>query len=161
VRALAALLAAATPAAAATVEGCGAPPDVTSLVEPWEETSVSLGDGAIRLALLHGNREEGVSLLVLTLPPLGEGPEPAEGAPPVERTCRVVGEGGTGFAVIDVGGVEATEDPEAATLTARLPALRFVPESTELEEVTLTLTFGVADDSLVAVTEGGEDPAGP
>ena len=72
------------------------------------------------------------------------------------RRCRIVTEGGLGFAGLDVGVVETSEDPEAATLTATIPALRFVPESTELEQLVLSLTFGVRDDSLVAALEGDE-----
>ena len=156
---------AATPAFAQQVADCAEPPPVTALVEPWEETSATLGAGAIRLALLHGGPEEDVSLLVLTLPPVEEPgpeeaavPEPAVPPPPPERRCRIVTEGGSGFAVLDVAG-EIAEDPEAGTLTARLSALRFIPESSELEEVTLVLTFGVADDSLAAEIEVPEAEA--
>jgi hypothetical protein len=67
-----------------------------------------------------------------------------------------VSEGGLGWAVLDIAGLEATEDAGAATLTATIPALRFIPESTELEELTLSLTFGVADDSLVAVQDAAQ-----
>ncbi|EYD78013.1 hypothetical protein Rumeso_00350 [Rubellimicrobium mesophilum DSM 19309] len=154
------LLVLAAPAWAQQVADCDGVPAVTDLVEPWEETSRPLGEGAIRLALLHGAGEEGVKLLVLTLPPVEEAP--AEEVPPAEtlaappRHCRIVTEGGLGFASLDVGAAEVEEDPEAATLTARVPALRFVPESTELEELTLSLTFGVRDDSLVAALEGDE-----
>lgn len=161
----------ASPALAQQVAECDGIPPVTELVEPWEETSVLLGAGAIRLALLHGADEEGVRLLVLTLPPVeeeaGDNEGGAEGglveaAPPVEdlaplpRRCRIVSEGGLGFAALDVGAVATTEDAEAATLTTTIPALRFVPESTELEELELRLTFGVRDDSLLAVLEGDE-----
>jgi hypothetical protein len=152
----------ASPAMAQQVADCDGVPPVTELVEPWEETSVALGAGAIRLALLHGEDEEGVRLLVLTLPPVEEGAEeePPEGPPPApERRCRIVAEGGLGFAVLEVGAAEVAEDPEAATLTARLPALRFVPESTELEELTLVLAFGVGDDSLAVTIEGGAEDA--
>ncbi|WP_210529127.1 hypothetical protein [Rubellimicrobium arenae] len=146
------------PALAQQVQDCDEIPPVTSLVEPWEETSLSIGAGAIRLALLHGTQDEGVTLLVLTLPPpepggeddgaaaTSEGPPPP---PPVPR-CRLVTEGGLGFAGLDIGAIETDEDAEAATLTAAIPALGFIPESTQLEERTLTLTFGVTDDSLVA-----------
>jgi len=160
----------AAPACAQQVADCDGVPPVIDLVEPWEETSVSLGEGAIRLALIHGEGEEGVRLLVLTLPPVegaanGEegGPEAVPASEPPPRRCRIVTEGGLGFAGLDVGALEASEDPEAATLTARVPALRFVPESTELEELTLGLTFGVRDDSLVAEIEGaeGEPEDGP
>lgn len=147
----------AAPALAQEVADCGEPPPVTALVEPWEETSVALGAGAIRLALIHRDREEGVSLLVLTLPPPGEG-EPGAAGAPVERRCRIVAEGGLGFADLDLAGAEVSEDPEAATLTARLPALRFIPESTELEELRLALTFGVRDDSLLAAVESEVPP---
>ena len=54
--------------------------------------------------------------------------------------------------------MDTEEDAEAATLTATIPALRFVPESTELEELTLSLTFGVRDDSLAAALVGDETP---
>jgi hypothetical protein len=147
------------------VEDCDGVPPVTDLVEPWEETSVALGDGAIRLALVHGEGEEGVRLLVLTLPPVEAPPEGEEGgaeeAAPLDdlalpRRCRIVTEGGLGFAGLDVGAVETAEDPEAATLTATIPALRFVPESTELEELALSLTFEVRDDSFLATLEGDE-----
>lgn len=151
---------AAAPAVAQQVADCAEPPDVTALVEPWEETSASLGAGAIRLALLQDGPEGEVSLLVLTLPPVeepapGEETEPAVPPPPPERRCRIVTEGGSGFAVLDVLG-EIEEDPETRTLTARLSALRFIPESSELEEVTLVLTFGVADDSLSAAIDTPE-----
>ena len=156
---------AAIPAFAQQVADCAEPPDVTALVEPWEETSVTLGAGAIRLALLQDGPEGEVSLLVLTLPPVEEPgleetaePEPAVPLPPPERRCRIVTEGGSGFAVLDVAG-EIEEDPEARTLTARLSALRFIPESSELEEVTLVLTFGVVDDSLSASIETPEAEA--
>ncbi len=148
------------PALAQQVEDCSELPPVTALVEPWEDTGAILGEGAIRLALLHGDEEEGVSLLVLTLPPesAGEVEQAATGpgAPPPPRRCRIVSEGGLGWAVLDIAGLEATEDAGAATLTATIPALRFTPESTELEELTLSLTFGVADDSLVAVQDAAQ-----
>jgi hypothetical protein len=151
----------ASPVCAQQVADCEEVPPVTDLVEPWEETGVLLGDGAIRLALLHGAGEEGVKLLVLSLPPVEVGTEseetgpdeevpPEEALAPPQRHCRIVAEGGLGFAALDITRVVTEEDPEAATLTATLPALRFVPESTELEELTLRLTFGVRDDSLVA-----------
>jgi hypothetical protein len=156
---LPAVLCLAAPAFAQQVTDCAEPPDVTALVEPWEETSATLGAGAIRLALLQDGPDGDVSLLVLTLPPVEEPgpeetaePEPAVPPPPFERRCRIVTEGGSGFAVLDIVG-EIAEDPEARTLTARLSALRFIPESTELEEVTLVLTFGIADDSLAAAIE--------
>lgn len=155
----------AAPAAAQQVADCGEVPPVTALVEPWEETGAVLGEGAIRLALLHGEQEEGERLLVLTLPPQEEVGEaeaeaPLGPLPPPERRCRIVTEGGLGFALLDVAGIEAVEDPGAATLTARVPALRFVPESTELEELVLSLTFGARDGSLVAALEAaGEDAA--
>lgn len=151
------LAAIAPPALAGKVEDCAAVPPVTALVEPWEETSATLGAGAIRLALL-GRVEgaEGVGLVVLTLPPEppegGDGAAPAPPGPPPERRCRIVSEGAIGFASIDLSDPKVTEDEEVATLTADLPALRFIPESTELEEVTLRLTFGVRDDSLTAET---------
>lgn len=156
---------AAAPAYAQQVVDCAEPPDVTALFEPWEETSANRGAGAIRLALLQDGPEGEVNLLVLTLPPVEEpgseeaaGPEPAVPPPPPERRCRIVTEGGSGFAVLDVAG-EIEEDPEARTLTARLSALRFIPESSELEEVTLVLTFGVADDALAATIEVPEAEA--
>ncbi len=149
----------AAPAFAQQVADCAEPPAVTALVEPWEEASATLGAGAIRLALLQDGPEGEVSLLVLTLPPVEEPapgeetePEAAVPPPPPERRCRIVTEDGSGFAVLDVAG-KIEEDPEAGTLTARLSALRFIPESSELEEVTLVLTFGVADDSLAAAIE--------
>lgn len=157
------------PAAAQEVADCDPAPPVTALVEPWEDTSASLGGGAIRLALLHGEAE-GVALLALTLPPVeadADAEAPADpAAPPPPPRCRVVSEGGIGFAALDLAALAATEDPAAATLTARVPALRFVPESTELEEVVLALTFGVADDSLLAAIEtaggdGSEGGGGP
>jgi hypothetical protein len=162
----------ASPVCAQQVADCDGVPAVTDLVEPWEETSVLLGEGAIRLALLHGAGEEGVKLLVLTLPPAEDAesgaeagaeeagtddealPQEAPALPPAR--CRIVTEGGLGFAGLDIAGVETAEDPEAATLTAALPALRFVPESTELEELTLSLTFGVGDDSIAATLEGDD-----
>jgi len=153
----------AAPACAQQVDDCDAVPPVTDLVEPWEETSASLGEGAIRLALIHGEGEEGVRLLVLTLPPVEEGAEEAPAAEPLAappRRCRIITEGGLGFAGLDIASLETFEDPEAATLTARVPALRFVPESTELEELALSLTFGVRDDSLVATLEGDEPAPG-
>ena len=150
------LLLLALPAGAQQVEDCPEPPPVTALVEPRDETGAILGEGAIGLALLHGEGQEGVSLLVLTLPPeddqqAGASPTP----PPPPRRCRIVVEGGLGWAVLDIAGLEVTEDPDVATLSATIPALRFIPESTELEELTLSLTFGVADDALVAV-QGAE-----
>lgn len=156
----------AAPACAQEVADCDGVPPVTDLVEPWEETSVSLGEGAIRLALIHGEGEEGVRLLVLTLPPVEAPPEGGESAAevpapePLPRRCRIVTEGGLGFAGLDLGAVGTEEDPEAATLTATVPALRFVPESTELEELALSLTFGVRDDSLLAGLEGDEAAPG-
>jgi hypothetical protein len=150
---------AASPGLAQQVADCGEPPPVTALIEPWEETTATLGSGAIRLAVLHGDPGEEVRLLVLTLPP-PEAPADegtGEGVRPVERHCQIVTEGGAGFAVLDVVG-EVTEDPEARTLMARLSALRFVPETSELEEVTLVLTFGVADDSLLATVEAPATP---
>jgi hypothetical protein len=155
----AALALLASPGLAQQVADCDEPPLVTALIEPWEETTATLGSGALRLALLQGEPGEEVRLLVLSLPPMEVPPEreetgsaPAEAPPPAEKHCRIVTEGGAGFAVLDVVG-EVTEDPEARTLTARLPALRFIPESSELEEVTLVLTFGVTDDSLAATVE--------
>ncbi len=153
-----------TAGGAQEVQDCGPMPTVADLIEPWEDTSAALAEGAVRLAVLEG--EEGTRrLLVLTLPP----PEPAaEGAPeptpdatvasdpeapPPERRCRVVAEGALGFADLDLAGLDASEDPEAGTLTVRVPALGFVPESTELLPQTLVLTFGVADDSLAAAVE--------
>lgn len=150
-RAACLLILVAGPALGQTVADCPDAPPVTELVEPWEETSAVLGAGAIRLALLHGRGQEGVRLLALTLPPPGEVPEAAPPAP--ERRCRIVAEGGLGFAGLDLTAVAVAEDPEAATLTARLPALRFIPESSELEELTLVLTFGVRDGSLGAEVE--------
>jgi hypothetical protein len=163
----------ASPAMAQQVADCDGVPPVTELVEPWEETSTALGAGAIRLALLHGEGQEGVKLLVLTLPPVEEEPEgeaagteegeaeaaapPGEPLAPPPRRCRIVTEGGLGFAGLDLAGVETEEDAEAATLTVWVPALRFVPESTELEELTLSLTFGVGDDSLAAALENGAE----
>jgi hypothetical protein len=138
----------AAPAAAQSVAECE-PPPVTALLEPWEETTSTLGAGSIRVAAIED--EGGVALLVLTLPPVGE--EGGEPEVPAERRCRLVAEGGIGFASLNVTGLGVTEDAEAATLTATVPALRFVPESSELEEVTLRLTFGVADDSLEAALE--------
>lgn len=157
---LIALAVLASPAAAQSVAECDAPP-VTALIEPWEETTAVLGAGAIRVAAVED--EGGVALLILTLPPVGA--EADEAAPPPARRCRLVAEGGIGFASLDVPGLATSEDAEAATLTATIPALRFVPESTELEEVTLRLTFGVADDSLEAAVEtasgeGGGEAAG-
>lgn len=154
----------AAPALSQQVVACREVPPVTALVEPWEETTALLGEGAIRLALLE--EEGGQGLLVLTLPTLEEvemaagAAEPGLPPPLPERRCRIVTEGGIGFAVLEVARIEASEDPEAATLTARVPALRFVPESSELEEVTLVLTFGVGDDSVLAVVEepGAAEP---
>jgi len=154
----------AAPAFGQEVADCATAPPVTELVEPWEETTALLGDGAIRVALLED--EAGQGLLILTLPTVEE-VETAEGeaqpgGPPSfpERRCRIVTEGGAGFALLAVAGIEVMEDPEAATLTARVPALRFVPESSELEEVTLVLTFGVGDDSLRAEVEEAEPEGG-
>ncbi|TNC70324.1 hypothetical protein [Rubellimicrobium roseum] len=138
------------PALAQEVADCGETPPVTALVEPWEETSASLGAGAIRLALLHAEGEEGVRLLVLTLPP--PDPEEARPEPPVPR-CRIVTEGGLGFAGLDLAGLEVEENPETATLTVTIPSLGFIPESTALEERALSLTFGVRDDALAAALE--------
>jgi hypothetical protein len=45
----------------------------------------------------------------------------------------------------------APSDPTATP--AEVPALRFVPEATQLEEVTFRLVFGVRDDSLRAEVE--------
>jgi hypothetical protein len=159
---------AASPALAQQVADCVEPPPVTALIEPWEETTSTLGAGAIRLALLHGEPGEGARLLVLTLPPVepsaeGEGSDGGgsqDTAPvPPQRRCRIVTEGGPGFALLDVVG-EVVEDPQAGTLTARLPGLRFIPESSALEEVALVLTFGVADGSLLAEVEV-PDPSAP
>lgn len=151
------LLLLAAPALGQEIADCATAPPITELVEPWEETTALLGEGAIRVALLED--EAGQGLLILTLPTIEE-VEAAEGeAQPgalpsfPERRCRIVTEGGAGFALLAVTGIEVAEDPGAATLTARVPALRFVPESSELEEVTLVLTFGVGDDSLRAEVE--------
>ncbi len=169
------------------VGGCDPAPPVTDLIEPWEDTTAALAEGAVRLAVLEG--EEGTRrLLALTLPPpepaaegaLQSAPQGAPGAtgegaaeapeaiadapvdatvasdpeaPPPERRCRIVAEGALGFADLDLAGLDASEDPEAGTLTVRVPALGFVPESTELRPQTLVLTFGVADGSLAAALE--------
>ena len=146
------------------VAGCDPAPAVTALIEPWEETTATLAEGALRLAVIEG--EEGTRrLLVLTLPPVaargGEGEAQGEGGPsaPAERRCRVVAGSGLGFADLDLAGLAAEEDAVAGTLTLRLPALGFDPESTELRPFALRLTLGVADDALAAVEEGTEDGA--
>ncbi len=157
---------AAGPAFAQEVADCGEGPPITALIEPWEETTASLAEGAVRLAVIEA-AQGSVALVVLTLPPpeIPDAPAPdadAAAAGPIEappqadavpRRCRLVTEGGIGFATLEMSGIETTEDAEAATFTATVPALRFVPESSELEEVTLRLTFGVADDTLTAVVE--------
>jgi hypothetical protein len=142
------------PLAAQSVEGCDPVPHVTALIEPWEETSAALADGAVRMAVLEA--EAGArALLVLTLPPPepvaeGEEPDPAAApAPPVARTCRLVLDSGPGFADIDLAALLAETDA-AGTLVATVPALRFIAESSELAPVSLELTFGAADDSLSA-----------
>ena len=140
------------PALAQDVADCDPAPPMTALVEPWEETTAVLAGGAVRLAVIEA-AQGSVELIVLTLPPVAEPAEGEEGAapaPPVPRRCRAVTEGGIGFATLDLAGLQTAEDPEAATFTATLPALRFVPESSDLEEVTLRLVFGVADDALAA-----------
>jgi hypothetical protein len=138
-----ALMLGAAPAAAQAVRPCDPPPPLTALVEPWEDTSAVLAEGAVRLAAIL-DEAASVELVVLTLPP------PGAEAGPSDRTCRIVAEGGIGFAALDLGAMQAAEDAATATYTLRVPGLRFVPESSELEEVTLVLTFGVGDDSLAA-----------
>lgn len=161
---LAALALGTAPALAAEVIPCDPVPAVTALREPWEETTRVLAGGAVRLAVIEDSLG-GADLLVLTLPPpppppeapeTPEGEEPAEilsdpAAPPPGRTCRLVVEGGMGFASIDLAGLLSEERPEAALFRLQIPALRFIPESSELEEVTLILSFGVLDDSLTAL----------
>ncbi|NAZ38086.1 hypothetical protein [Rubellimicrobium sp. CFH 75288] len=150
------------PLAAQAVAECDPAPPVTALVEPWEETSRALADGAVRVAVIEDGAG-GVDLLVLTLPPLPESePDPDLPPPPQPpRRCRLVSEGGIGFAALDLEGIETAENPDLALFDLRLPALRFVPESSELEEVTLRLTFGVADDSLSAEVEEPPEGAAP
>lgn len=154
------LLPLATPALGQGVTECATAPPITELVEPWEETTALLGDGAIRVALLED--EAGQGLLVLTLPTIEElesaQSEAVPGRPPpiLERRCHIVTEGEAGFALIDVAGLAVVQGTGAEALTTRVPALRFIPESTELEEVTLVLTFGLADGSLLAEIEEQE-----
>ena len=165
-----ALLVAAAPLAAQEILPCDPVPPVTALQEPWEETTRVLAEGSVRVAVIE-DELGGADLLVLTLPPPpppSEGEGPAEtfsdpAAPPPERTCRLVAEGGMGFAALDLAGLSAEERPEEAAFVLRVPALRFIPESTELEEVTLVLTLGVLDDTLSAAVEEaeGEGAAGP
>lgn len=144
----------ALPVGAQEVAECDPPPSIAALVEPWEDTSAVLAEGAVRLAVIEAG-QGAVALVVLTLPPPdGEaGADRAAPAAPPPRRCRLVIEGGLGFAGVDLAGLATVEDPAAGTFTATLPALRFVPESTDLEEVALVLTFGVADDSLRASIE--------
>jgi hypothetical protein len=164
------------PALAADVIPCNPVPPVTALQEPWEETTRVLAGGAVRLAVIEDSLG-GADLLVLTLPPPPPPPEappsetaeapadepPAEilsdpAAPPPERTCRLVVEGGMGFAALDLASIAAEEAPEEALFRLRVPALRFIPESTELEEVTLVLSFGVLDDGLSALVAEDAPP---
>lgn len=163
---LAALALGTAPALAAEVIPCDPVPAVTALREPWEETTRVLAGGAVRLAVIEDSLG-GADLLVLTLPPPPAPPDSATeaevedgeaveilsdpAAPLPGRTCRLVVEGGMGFASIDLAGLLSEERPEAALFRLQIPALRFIPESSELEEVTLILSFGVLDDSLTAL----------
>ena len=170
-RLLPALLLLAAPLAAQDVTDCDPPPSVLDLVEPWEETAAVLAEGAVRVAVIEAGRGV-VQLMVLTLPPV---PAPAEGAQealpetpaetpaePPPRRCRLVAEGGLGFASLDLAGLATQEDAEAGTFALSVPALLFIPESSELQEAMLRLTFGVADDSLAALLDtGGETDGGP
>lgn len=91
------------------------------LAEPWEQSTRTFANGAVRLALLDTVEPAAGAFHVLVLSP----PYDELG----ERQCRVVSyQGGSGYAALDFANLQAGYDP-AYGLVFTLPGQVFDPNS--------------------------------
>jgi hypothetical protein len=119
--ALAAALLLVPPAQAQTLAECDWVASPANLVEPWEGTSRTFANGAIRIALLDTGEPACCFAHLLILSPSGE----VEG--PGYRACHVLSDTGQGlgFAEVDLAGIVASYDP-ARGLRLDVPVWRYI-----------------------------------
>lgn len=118
---------------------------VAMLAEPWEENTRVFAEGAVRLALIDTYEPAAAAFhLVILSPPydeLGFG------------QCKLVsGEGGMGFAGLNVAATEAEYDP-AKGLMFTIPATRWLMETDTYQDAVLQVTLNQATGEIVAVLD--------
>ena len=106
------LLATPLPLAAQVVVECDDIARAVNIAEPWEQTSRTYANGAIRVAMLDtGGEPVCCSRSLMVLLPAGGGDEP------LYRQCRVVlAQPTLGFYDVDVPGITASYDPVTGLL---------------------------------------------
>ena len=115
------------------------------LAEPWEENTRVFAEGEVRLALIDTFEPAAAAFhLIILSPPydeLGFG------------QCKLVsGEGGSGFAGLNVAATEADYDA-AKGLMFTIPATRWLMESDTYEDAVLHVTLNQATGEVTAVLE--------
>ncbi|MDO5612418.1 MAG: hypothetical protein Q4G14_04135 [Paracoccus sp. (in: a-proteobacteria)] len=136
------------PAAAQSVNPCGAWTRAEAIAEPWEQMSASYADGAVRLAQIDSIEPAAASVHLLILsPPYDEAQA---------RQCRVVSlsraeAGGwpAGFYALDFPARSVTYDP-AKGLEVTMPAQTSVPETGSGAPATLSVTINQATGQITA-----------
>lgn len=138
----------AVPAAAQSVSNCDWLALAGNLVEPWETTSRTFANGAVRLALLDAVEPGAVPFHLLLLSPSGE----EMGG----RMCKVISlEPGIGFHNIFWEDLEAGYDP-AVGLTFHIPVEIWIDTGNSVMRglrLTLNQATGVVDAEILDGTE--------
>lgn len=147
---LAALLLA-SPAAAQSVGDCGDIVSARNLAEPWEQSSASYAEGAVRLAVIDTMEPAAAAVHLMVLSP----PRNEIG----DRQCRLVSlsqaDGGApfGFFAIDFAARSASYDPSRG-LVVRLPVESFVPETGSGDPAEMTLIINQSTGEITADIAG-------
>ena len=130
----------ATPAAAQEAVPCDWAARADGIVEPWEDTTATFANGAVRLALIDTvEPAAGAFHLLILSPPLGE---------LGERQCRTLGIGGMGFAGLDFASLQAVYDP-ARGLIFTLAATQY--DGADFRPATLEFSLNQATGVIRAV----------
>ncbi len=124
----------ALPASAQTVRPCdGWQANAQNLVEPWDETTRTFANGAVRVALLDTVEPAAGSFHLMVLSP----PEDELGG----RQCRLISaDGEMGFAGVFFGDMTAGYDP-ATGLGLDLPVVLYLTETADFQTVGMGLTI--------------------
>jgi hypothetical protein len=143
------LLALASGTAAQTVSECDWRASARNLVEPWEETSRTFANGAVRLALLDSAEPASAAMHLLVIsPPYGE---------TGEAQCRVISfEQSLGFAALYLQNLSASYDASVG-LTFALPGMIYLPENGFSNSVVLRFTLNQATGEINAWKDLGNE----
>ena len=146
IRSLAVALCLASPALAQEIGTCDDwRSSAALLAEPWEENTRIFAEGEVRLALIDTFEPAAAAFhLVILSPPydeLGFG-----------QCALVSGEGGMGFAGLNVAATEAEYDP-ATGLMFTIPATRWLMETDTYTDAVLHVTLNQSTGEITAVLE--------